>query len=100
MVARRKKRNRHNPRKAPPLRKETVFNSPFKGLVFREKEAAGIPEDPPPARKPDNERQFLAAMAGVEPISRSKKIVTGEPDPRMKPAHPARNDELEGLASL
>ncbi|MBW1705156.1 MAG: Smr/MutS family protein [Deltaproteobacteria bacterium] len=105
-MARRKKRKRHSQRQKTQKKETAAFNRAFKGLVSLEKkseEALKEPEKkipPEPDGEPDEVRYFLEAMSDVKPLPGSRKTVTRIPNPNMRPAHPVRDDELEGMAHL
>lgn len=48
----------------------------------------------------DENGYFLQAMADVTPLADRKKIVTGNPNPDLRPLHPAKDEELEVLTRL
>jgi len=102
-VARRKKKRRRTAGGSGKKR-AGPFNAPFRGLDLPDAVPEGpAPEAPAGSRampEPDDNRRFMEAMADVTPIPGVRKIAPGNPDPGIKPPHPAPDDELEGVARL
>ena len=105
-MARRKKRRKKSIKQKPRKQESETFN-PLKGdLLSLEKAAKASDKEPeppqhsPPKKEPDENQYFLEVLSDVNPLSGSKKKIARAPDPDARPAHPAGNDELEGLAHL
>jgi DNA-nicking Smr family endonuclease len=105
-MARRKKRKKKTGNQKLLKKKPEIFN-PLKGsaatLMKADKASKKQPEvqiQPEHRQEKDENLYFLEALADVEPLSGTKKKITKVPDPNIKPAHPAGNDELEALAHL
>jgi len=105
-MARRKKRKKRSSDQKLLKKKPEIFN-PLKGDVSPLKKVDKAAENEPDLqiqpehRKEEDENlDFLEALADVKPLSGSKIKITRLPDPNIKPAHPAGNDELEALAHL
>jgi DNA-nicking Smr family endonuclease len=105
-MARRKKRKNKSTEQKPRKLEPETFN-PLKGDLISLGKAVKAtnkepdpPQPPPPKKEPDENQYFLEALSDVSPLSGSKKKITRAPDPDARPAHPAGNDELEGLAHL
>ena len=105
-MARRKKRKKSSKGSKQRDNKPELFN-PLKGELRTLKKAEPTADvDPEPQTQPapkvdENENQdFLDALSDVKPLTRNKKKVIREPDPDVKPGHPAGNDELEAIAHL
>jgi DNA-nicking Smr family endonuclease len=104
-MARRKKRKKKSIDQKSRKRKSESFN-PLKGVTSLDKavktanKEPELPAKPPPVEEPDEDQYFREALSDVRPLSGSSKTITRAPDPDTRPAHPASNDELEGLAQL
>ncbi len=105
-MARRKKRNKKSTQQKIQREKPVTFN-PLKGDLASVKDAVQTkdkepePQNPPKRKKIQDENQyFLQALSDVNPLHGSKKRITRQPDPDIKPAHQAGSDELEALAHL
>ncbi|MBW1829826.1 MAG: Smr/MutS family protein [Deltaproteobacteria bacterium] len=105
-MARRKKRKKRSGEQKILKKKPGIFN-PLKGDASSLKKAEKAAEEEPDVQiqpehrqKEDENLYFLEALADVKPLSGSKNKITRLPDPNIKPAHPAGNDELDALAHL
>lgn len=105
-MARRKKRKTRSSDQKLLKKKPQIFN-PLKGDVSPLNKVGKAAENEPDVqiqpehRKEEDENlDFLEALADVKPLSGSKLKITRLPDPNIKPAHAAGNDELEALAHL
>jgi DNA-nicking Smr family endonuclease len=105
-MARRKKRKRP-PRGPKALDKAPgAFNPAFEDLALLKRKALKDTkkfEKQRPSeqeRRPDETQYFREAMSGVEPLSGNKKKIARIPNVNIRPAHPAKNDELEVMAHL
>ena len=103
-MPRRKKRKPAS--KGDSAKKRTAFNPAFRGLKSLQKSGLST-SSPSPAAGPekktsgqDGTREFLQAMAGVEPLRSKKRIVARTPNTDARPAHPAPDDDLEALVHL
>ena len=105
-MARRKKRKKKSTEQKPRKQGTETFN-PLKGDLASLERAVKVadkeaepPKHPLPKKEPDENQYFLEALSDVRPLPGSRKTITRAPDPETRPAHPAGNDELEGLAHL
>jgi DNA-nicking Smr family endonuclease len=105
-MARRKRKKRPSTGQKPAGQKKTAFNPVLKEKVGLKKRAPA-PSSPIDlkgeglkARLPEDRRVFLEAMRHVHPLKQGKKIIIPEPNSDLRPAHPAPDDEMEGLAYL
>jgi DNA-nicking Smr family endonuclease len=85
----------------------SLFNPAFQRLSsIKERAEKDIsPEKvagPPEASRVDldDEQRFLDAVSDVKPLGGANKRVFSMPDPNVRPAHAASDDELETMASL
>jgi len=105
-MPRRKKRKNRNLRQRISKKQTDVFNPAFNDLASLKKRNNKELKEPekqaPPKfnRDPDETQYFLEAMTDVKPFLKSKNRVTPDPNINIRPAHPARNDELEAMAHL
>ncbi len=105
-MTRRKKRKKKSTGQKAQGQKPETFN-PLKGDLASVKNAVQTkdknpePNKPPKRKKIQDENQyFLQALSDVNPLHGNKKKITRQPDPEIKPAHRAGNDELEALTHL
>jgi DNA-nicking Smr family endonuclease len=107
-MARKRKKRKRNVTK-PPRPKDTVFNPILQDPGLLKDRAAkkepgehsGIPRGPNVSHEvPSDAEIFLKAVGDVRPLKGTKTIVTRYPDPSVKPAHPAPNEELEAMTHL
>ncbi|MFZ0447919.1 MAG: Smr/MutS family protein [Desulfatiglandaceae bacterium] len=104
-MARKKKKRKHKG-KALGGKKEDVFNPALQGKVvlpgdnLSDSPATGRPLPPADFHLEEDERLFLVAMDGVEPLSSAHKRVVPLPKLDTRPAHPAPDDELEAMTHL
>ena len=83
-----------------------TFNPAFDDLAHLKKKSSRDPKMPEKQRAPEREKQpdekqyFLEAMSDVEPLSGSKNKLARNPNINIRPAHPAKNEELEVMAHL
>jgi DNA-nicking Smr family endonuclease len=106
-MARRKKRKNRLPDQKAFQKEPETFNPAFSDLAclkgknpkyVKESEKQKPPKDKPP---PDETQHFMEAMSDVNPIPQSKKNrIAPVPNPNVRPAHLAKNDEQEALAHL
>ncbi len=102
----RKKKTKKKAEKIPTRKKETVFNPALLGRLdlpaeSRPDATGPVPEKPPAdSRLEEEEKVFLEAMEGVEPLASPHKRVTPLPKVDARPAHPAPDDELEAMTHL
>jgi len=106
-MARGKKRKKRVTEQRPRNPKEAVFNPVLQKMVAPksmpdpsaspvEKKDDGAPHP----SLPEDHRLFLEAMHKVHPLNHDKGRITPAPNTNLRPAHPAPDDELEGLTYL
>jgi DNA-nicking Smr family endonuclease len=83
------------------------FNPAFQRLAgFEKRTQREIPSEkvekpPDPSRQGlDEEQCFLAAVSDVRPLAGTTRRVFSMPDPNLRPAHAAPDEELEAMAHL
>ncbi|RLB44327.1 MAG: DNA mismatch repair protein MutS [Deltaproteobacteria bacterium] len=108
-MARRKKRKKTAPSTPKPGAKQDPFNpvasNPREIKRRLQQPVAKVSSSRPiGAHKdevvPTDDEIFLQAVGEVEPLKDNKKKIVRHPDPTIKPAHPAPNDELEAMTHL
>jgi len=105
-MARTRKRKRPSPVQEAQKEKPAIFNPALNGLAsLNRKDETSLTEPkslrlPTQERDPDQIQSFLEAMSDVRPLPGRKKKLIRTPNPNIRPAHKARNDELEVLAHL
>ena len=105
MARRRKRKSRRQEQKASK-NASGAFNPAFEALSSFTQKTTQSPkgaqdQGPPPGKQdPDEVDYFLEAMSDVTPLSGSSTKLMRTPDLNKRPAHRARNDELEVLAHL
>ena len=107
-MSRRKKRKKSPSEKRPTKKGSGPFNPAFGGLGSLKKDAHQdnkVKDEKKPQRKippkgPDENQYFLEAMSDVIPFTGGKNRMTRSPNPELRPAHLAKNDELEVVAHL
>jgi DNA-nicking Smr family endonuclease len=105
-MARKKRKKGAQSIKKSPVMEPEAFNPAFTSLdnMVKEQQKAvenrreKTPVDLPPV--PNDDQDFISAMSDVKPVAQGKRTVTRSPNPELRPAHTARNDESEGLAHL
>ncbi len=106
-MARKRKKKTKAGKPAKP--KVTAFNpilqdsSPLKKWIKAkepEKETYTRSKPNMEATQPTDAEIFLKAVGDVKPLRGPQKIVTRYPDPSVRPAHPAPNEELEAMTHL
>jgi DNA-nicking Smr family endonuclease len=86
---------------------ELLFNPAFQGLSgLKKRPEKQVPTEtvhasPKTVRDDSDEEQcFLAAVSDVRPLGGTTRRVFSMPDPNLRPAHAAPDDELEAMAHL
>lgn len=105
-MARRRKRKSRSPEQKAVKNDSGAFNPAFDALASLPQRTTQSPKEPenqvppPGKRDPDEAHYFLEAMSDVTPLSGSSTKLIRTPNLNKRPAHRARNDELEVLAHL
>lgn len=106
MGRKKKKRGRVSAPKATQEKAE-AFNPALKGpgpsnLLGKGRSGEEKKEDGPvePRQEPDEYRYFSEAMSDVVPLAGKKTRVPRTANAAMRPAHPAKNDDLEVMVHL
>jgi DNA-nicking Smr family endonuclease len=107
MARRRHKAETGGARRPEDEEAKALFNAAFQRLSdFKKREEKEIPaetvkEAQPTVREdPDEERCFLAAVSDVRPLAGTARRIFSMPDPNLRPAHSASDEELEAMAHL
>ncbi len=105
-MAGRNKRKKQTPGPRARTKKPGTFNPVIEESAAFTKKDLSLPWDPKektpkePCQTEGEDLYFLEAMSDVSPLSKTKNKIIHQPDPNLKPGHPAENDEQEALAHL
>ena len=105
-MTRRKKRKKKSTGQKTQGQKAETFNTLKGNLASLKNVVQTKDKDPEPQKQPeqkkiqDENQYFLQALSDVNPLPGNKRKITRQPDPDIKPAHRAGDDELEALAHL
>ena len=102
----RKKKKKSAEKKTGGNKTPTSFHPAFSDLA-RLKKKKPAPMEIPKKEKPskesremDEDRFFLEKMSDVVPLSGGPEKIVVSPNEDLRPAHPARNDDMEAVAHL
>lgn len=105
-MARRKKRKKKPQEQGATQKAPETFNPAFDDLANWKKKTLRDTRMPDKQRaskrekQPDEKQYFLEAMSDVEPLSGNRNKLARIPNINMRPAHPAKNEELEVMTHL